>query len=97
MKDTIYSIQGYKADDDIDVDIFKLCRIGLKDPFYIWISIKNNSGIGTGTDNHSKTSEEAILQMFRFQGKLSQVLKCSLEEACSIASEMKENLKTINV
>lgn len=93
MKDTIYSIQGYKADDDIDVDIFKLCKIGLKDPFYIWVSIKNNGGIGTATDNHSKTLEEAILKMFSYQGKLSKVLTCSLKEACDIASEMKENLK----
>ena len=93
MKDTIYSIQGFKADDDIDVDIFKLCKIGQKDPFYIWVSIKNNGGIGTGVDTHDKTLEDAILKMFRFQGTLSQVLKCSLKEACSIASEMKEDLK----
>ncbi|WP_157717565.1 hypothetical protein [Roseivirga spongicola] len=68
MGKSIYFVQSYVPHDEavISSNIFKLVTIGMNEKKHGWVSVLNEGGIGTGTDNWGEDSRvSAIIQVVR--------------------------------
>lgn len=99
MEKTIYSIQGYIPSDEnvVVMSLYKLCKIGKEKPFYMWIRVNGEGGIGTGTDEHCESESDAIISLFSFQDEINIVKRFSFKEALEtyreVESKLSEQLK----
>lgn len=70
VNETIYVVTGYiPSDDDTpSITTYKLQRLGMKQDKYIWISLEDRGGLGTGTDNFGDdTIEDAFFTFIKMK------------------------------